>query len=74
MNEKSENRKALPKFALTMLASLAVGGVLGVVLGGYGQLFSLPFYAVAVYAGRRFRASLLWSFCWFGAYFRLFAG
>ena len=33
MNEKSENRKALPKFALTMLASLAVGGVLGVVLG-----------------------------------------
>ncbi len=33
MNEKSENRKALPKFALTMLASLAVGGVLGFAIG-----------------------------------------
>lgn len=33
MNEKSENRKALPKFALTMLGSLLVGGVLGFILG-----------------------------------------
>lgn len=31
--EKGENRKALPKFALTMLGSLLVGGVLGFILG-----------------------------------------
>lgn len=33
MNEKSENRKALPKFALTMAGSLLLGGVLGFALG-----------------------------------------
>ena len=33
MNEKSENRKALPRFALTMLGSLLVGGLLGFALG-----------------------------------------
>ena len=32
-NEKSENRKALPKFALTMAGSLLLGGVLGFVIG-----------------------------------------
>ena len=31
--EKSENRKALPRFALTMLGSLLAGGVLGFALG-----------------------------------------
>ena len=31
--EKGENRKALPKFALTMLGSLLAGGVLGFILG-----------------------------------------
>ncbi len=31
--EKGENRKALPKFALTMLGSLLVGGVLGFAIG-----------------------------------------
>lgn len=31
--EKSENRKALPKFALTMLLSLLGGGVLGFIIG-----------------------------------------
>ena len=31
--EKGENRKALPKFALTMLGSLLAGGVLGFALG-----------------------------------------
>lgn len=31
--EKGENRKALPRFFLTMLASLLVGGVLGVLVG-----------------------------------------
>ena len=29
MNEKSENRKALPKFTLSLLGSLLVGGVIG---------------------------------------------
>lgn len=33
MNEKSENRKALPRFALTMLGALLAGGVLGFALG-----------------------------------------
>lgn len=33
MNEKSENRKALPKFALTMLGALLAGGVMGFVIG-----------------------------------------
>lgn len=33
MNERSENRKALPRFALTMVGSLLVGGVLGFALG-----------------------------------------
>ena len=31
--EKGENRKALPKFALTMLGSLLAGGVIGFVVG-----------------------------------------
>lgn len=33
MNERSENRKALPRFALTMAGSLLAGGVLGFALG-----------------------------------------
>lgn len=33
MNEKSENRKALPKFTLSLLGSLLVGGVIGFVIG-----------------------------------------
>lgn len=33
MKQKSENRRALPKFFLTMLVSLLVGGVLGFVVG-----------------------------------------
>lgn len=33
MSEKSENRKALPKFFLTMLGSLFVGGLIGFVVG-----------------------------------------
>ncbi len=36
--EKGENRKALPKFALTMLGSLLVGGVLGFAVG-VGRFF-----------------------------------
>ena len=33
MNEKSENRKALPKFTLSLLGSLLVGGVIGFAVG-----------------------------------------
>ena len=33
MNEKSENRKALPKFTLSLLGSLLVGGVIGFAIG-----------------------------------------
>lgn len=33
MNEKSENRKALPKFTLSLLGSLLVGGVIGLAVG-----------------------------------------
>ena len=44
--EKSENRKALPKFALTMLGSLLVGGVMGFVIG-CGRVFGLEAAALA---------------------------
>ena len=33
MNEKSENRKALPRFTLSLLGSLLVGGVIGFAVG-----------------------------------------
>ena len=33
MNEKSENRKALPKFTLSLLGSLLLGGVIGFAVG-----------------------------------------
>lgn len=46
MNEKSENRKALPKFALTMLGSLLVGGLLGFVIG-CSRVFGLEAAALA---------------------------
>lgn len=46
MNEKSENRKALPKFALTMAGSLLLGGVLGFVIG-CSRAFGLEAAALA---------------------------
>lgn len=46
MNEKSENRKALPKFALTLLLSLLVGGVLGFFIG-LTNVFGLDAAALA---------------------------
>ena len=36
--EKSENRRALPKFFLTMLGSLLVGGLLGAISGYFGGI------------------------------------
>lgn len=44
--EKSENRKALPKFALTMLGSLLLGGALGFVIG-CSRAFGLEAAALA---------------------------
>lgn len=44
--EKSENRKALPRFALTMLGSLLLGGVLGFVIG-CSRVFGLEAAALA---------------------------
>ena len=38
MKEQSENRRALPKFFLTMLGSLLVGGAAGFVIG-LGHIF-----------------------------------
>lgn len=50
MNEKnqgkSENRKALPKFALTMLGSLLAGGVIGFITG-FSRVFGLDTAALA---------------------------
>ena len=46
MNEKSENRKALPKFALTLLLSLLGGGVLGFFIG-LTNVFGLDTAALA---------------------------
>lgn len=46
MNERSENRKALPRFALTMAGSLLAGGVLGFVIG-CSRVFGLEAAAVA---------------------------
>lgn len=46
MNEKSENRKALPKFFVTMALSLLGGGVLGFVIG-CSRVFGLEAAALA---------------------------
>lgn len=46
MNEKSENRKALPKFFVTMALSLLGGGVLGFVIG-CSRIFGLEAAALA---------------------------
>lgn len=46
MNEKSENRKALPRFFVTMALSLLGGGVLGFVIG-CGRVLGLEAAALA---------------------------
>ena len=46
MNEKSENRKALPRFFVTMALSLLGGGVLGFVIG-CSRVFGLEAAALA---------------------------
>lgn len=46
MNEKSENRKALPKFTLSLLGSLLLGGVIGFAVGLL-RVFGLDVAALA---------------------------
>lgn len=58
--EKSENRKALPKFALTMLGSLAVGGVLGFVIG-CSRVFGLEAAALAGALNAALSAATPWG-------------
>lgn len=48
MKEQSENRKALPKFFLTMLGSLLVGGVLGFIIG-IGHIFGADLTSAAAW-------------------------
>lgn len=48
MNEKGENRRALPKFFLTMLGSLLAGGVLGFVIG-MSHVFGLDMESTAAW-------------------------
>ena len=45
-SKQSENRKALPKFALTMAGSLLAGGVLGFFIG-LSHIFGLESAALA---------------------------
>lgn len=60
MNEKSENRKALPKFALTMLLSLLGGGVLGFCIG-LTNVFGLDAAALAKALGDGMKAVTPWG-------------
>ena len=58
--EKSENRKALPRFALTMLGSLLLGGVLGFVIG-CSRVFGLEAAAFARWLDGAVRAVTPWG-------------
>jgi len=64
MNEKnqkkSENRKALPKFALAMVLSLLGGGVLGFVMG-FTQVFGLAAEDTARWLNDALRAITPWG-------------
>ena len=57
--ERSENRKALPKFFLTMLGALLLGGVIGFVIG-FSRIFGLGLNALA----GQVRAALEFSIPW----------
>ena len=58
--ERSENRKALPKFALTMLLSLLVGGVFGFLIG-CSRVFGLEAAAFARWLDGAVRAVTPWG-------------
>ena len=58
--EKSENRKALPKFALTMLVSMLAGGVFGFVIG-FSRVFGLDTAALARWLDGAVQAATPWG-------------
>ena len=58
--EKGENRKALPKFALTMVGSLLAGGVLGFIVG-CSRVFGLEAAALAEGLNRILSAVTPWG-------------
>lgn len=58
--ERSENRKALPKFALTMLLSLLAGGVFGFLIG-CSRVFGLEAAAFARWLDGAVRAVTPWG-------------
>ena len=58
--EMSENRKALPKFALTMTGSLLAGGVLGFVIG-LTHVFGLDTADIAHSLSEAVRAAAPWG-------------
>ena len=62
MNKKptSENRKALPKFALTTLGSLLAGGALGFVIG-LTKVFGLNVSALAAALSAALEAATPWG-------------
>lgn len=60
MNERSENRKALPKFFVTMALSLLGGGVLGFVIG-CSRVFGLEAAALAEGLGAVLSAATPWG-------------
>ena len=59
-NEKSENRRALPKFALTMAGSLVLGGLLGFVIG-LSHAFGLEAAALTEGLNRALEAATPWG-------------
>lgn len=60
MNERSENRRALPKFFVTMALSLLGGGVLGFVIG-CSRVFGLEAAALAEGLGAVLSAATPWG-------------
>lgn len=60
MNERSENRKALPKFFVTMALSLLGGGVLGFVIG-CSRVFGLEAAALAEGLSAALSAATPWG-------------
>ena len=60
MKEQSENRRALPKFFLTMLGSLLVGGAAGFVIG-MGHIFGVDLSDAAVWLDGAVYSATSWA-------------
>ena len=58
--EKGENRRALPKFFLTMLGSLLVGGLLGFLVG-FSRVFGLDTGEIAGWLSGAVRSATPWG-------------